>query len=640
MKKILLMAAAVGAAVAPARALTASFASQEAETAVFACGFDSDEEMEGWTVAGWQLEAVPRLDQGDVKPFSTINPESVYSAACLDQLKPQNEAMVSPEVEVPEGARLRFYAAFSEYFGLWGHMEVSVLDGTESTLLLNSFLWSQEDGNEGSRWVPFSYYLSAFAGRKVRFEFRYINTDNGGDNVYVDDVAVSVTDASPESSITIFEEGSVHFTDLSEGATAWEWTFAGGTPSASTEQNPVVTYAEPGVYDVTLTVSDESGATATATRKAYVNVKGQTPTARVGLPAGCYMSPWTMCYVPVGTPVTFSDRSTGKPTEWIWQLPGTDKPVCYDQNPTVTYTQEGVFGLSLRAGNASGSTVDEYRDAVRAGGAEYVWNISPEESAAIEPIDMSWYGNYAGTNFLGLGAFAERFEAPAAAGSIDCVQAYFGKVYHVAASADAPIVVSVCEEAAEGGPGAVLATTSLPAKELVDGYQAYDPTTFTFDEPALVKKGKPFYVVIGPFPANEDESYNVDDIALYCSPRRDADKGGYSTAWHFAYDENPDNPYEYLTTGKWMAQTDELVSLALTPHLEFDKAQVGIDDAVADTAIEVRREGDMLFAAGDVLVYNLAGMLVARGTDSVHVGSLASGVYVVRTPAGAAKVVL
>ena len=72
MKKILLMAAAVGAAVAPARALTASFASQEAETAVFACGFDSDEEMEGWTVAGWQLEAVPRLDQGDVKPFSTI----------------------------------------------------------------------------------------------------------------------------------------------------------------------------------------------------------------------------------------------------------------------------------------------------------------------------------------------------------------------------------------------------------------------------------------------------------------------------------------------------------------------------------------------------------------------------------------
>ena len=164
-----------------------------------------------------------------------------------------------------------------------------------------------------------------------------------------------------------------------------------------------------------------------------------------------------MCYVPVGTPVTFSDRSTGKPTEWIWQLPGTDKPVCYDQNPTVTYTQEGVFGLSLRAGNASGSTVDEYRDAVRAGGAEYVWNISPEESAAIEPIDMSWYGNYAGTNFLGLGAFAERFEAPAAAGSIDCVQAYFGKVYHVAASADAPIVVSVCEEAAEGGPGAVLA---------------------------------------------------------------------------------------------------------------------------------------------------------------------------------------
>ena len=59
MKKILLMAAAVGAAVAPARALTASFASQEAETAVFACGFDSDE-------VNWRAGLLP---DGSSKPF-------------------------------------------------------------------------------------------------------------------------------------------------------------------------------------------------------------------------------------------------------------------------------------------------------------------------------------------------------------------------------------------------------------------------------------------------------------------------------------------------------------------------------------------------------------------------------------------
>lgn len=39
-------------------------------------------------------------------------------------------------------------------------------------------------------------------------------------------------------------------------ATSFIWQFEGGTPATSTEMNPVVTYEEPGSYDVTLTVSD------------------------------------------------------------------------------------------------------------------------------------------------------------------------------------------------------------------------------------------------------------------------------------------------------------------------------------------------------------------------------------------------
>ncbi|HQW85650.1 MAG TPA: M43 family zinc metalloprotease, partial [Flavobacteriales bacterium] len=51
--------------------------------------------------------------------------------------------------------------------------------------------------------------------------------------------------------------GSVQFTDVSyHGATAWEWSFPGGTPSTSTDQNPVVTYSSPGLYPVTLVVGN------------------------------------------------------------------------------------------------------------------------------------------------------------------------------------------------------------------------------------------------------------------------------------------------------------------------------------------------------------------------------------------------
>lgn len=56
--------------------------------------------------------------------------------------------------------------------------------------------------------------------------------------------------------------GVVNFTDLSTSATSWLWTFEGGTPSTSTDQNPTITYNTVGEYDVTLEVSD---GTSTAT---------------------------------------------------------------------------------------------------------------------------------------------------------------------------------------------------------------------------------------------------------------------------------------------------------------------------------------------------------------------------------------
>jgi PKD repeat protein len=50
-----------------------------------------------------------------------------------------------------------------------------------------------------------------------------------------------------------YASGSITFSDQSIGtAESWTWTFEGGTPANSTEQNPVVTYNTPGRYKVTL----------------------------------------------------------------------------------------------------------------------------------------------------------------------------------------------------------------------------------------------------------------------------------------------------------------------------------------------------------------------------------------------------
>ncbi len=50
--------------------------------------------------------------------------------------------------------------------------------------------------------------------------------------------------------------GVVNYTDESTSATSWSWTFEGGTPSTSTDQNPTIIYNTVGVFDVTLEVSD------------------------------------------------------------------------------------------------------------------------------------------------------------------------------------------------------------------------------------------------------------------------------------------------------------------------------------------------------------------------------------------------
>ncbi len=71
---------------------------------------------------------------------------------------------------------------------------------------------------------------------------------------------------------SIIEGESVHFTDLSvNNPSSWIWTFEGGTPSTSTLENPVVVYTLEGVYDVTLTVTNEGGNN-TLTKQDYIAV--------------------------------------------------------------------------------------------------------------------------------------------------------------------------------------------------------------------------------------------------------------------------------------------------------------------------------------------------------------------------------
>ena len=144
------------------------------------------------------------------------------------------------------------------------------------------------------------------------------------------------------SSTSICVENLVDFSDLSGGnPTAWEWTFEGGTPGTSTEQNPTdIAYDIAGDYAVSLTVTKE-GETSTETKPNYIQVYN-TPTAD-----------FTESPLCKNLPVEFTDMSTpngGTITSWYWNFgdPGTGT---YDtstlQNPSHIYLSTGPFTVTL-----------------------------------------------------------------------------------------------------------------------------------------------------------------------------------------------------------------------------------------------------------------------------------------------------
>src|SRR6185436_9489400 len=67
------------------------------------------------------------------------------------------------------------------------------------------------------------------------------------------------------------------FDSSSNNPTSWQWSFPGGNPSSSTDQNPAfICYDLPGVYDVTLITTGPDG-NDTLTLSNYITVYATPP---------------------------------------------------------------------------------------------------------------------------------------------------------------------------------------------------------------------------------------------------------------------------------------------------------------------------------------------------------------------------
>ena len=128
-------------------------------------------------------------------------------------------------------------------------------------------------------YMDYSYCSKMFTpGQADRMRTAVLSSVGGRNNLWSSDnlAAVGVTNPplcsanfSP-SSTQVCSGNTVTFSDLSYNApTTWNWSFPGGTPSSSSDQNPTVTYTTPGKYSVSLTVSS-NGVTKTIKRDSAV----------------------------------------------------------------------------------------------------------------------------------------------------------------------------------------------------------------------------------------------------------------------------------------------------------------------------------------------------------------------------------
>lgn len=128
---------------------------------------------------------------------------------------------------------------------------------------------------------------------------------------------------------------------------AWDWDFGDGS-AGSSEDFPTHTYAEAGVYEVTLTVTDNSGATASVTKSVQVIAPG-TPWADFG---------W---YQFEGTTVEFYDLSwdeDGNVVAWDWDF-GDGSAGSTEQDPVHEFPAPGDYDvtLSVEDDDGKGSSV-------------------------------------------------------------------------------------------------------------------------------------------------------------------------------------------------------------------------------------------------------------------------------------------
>ncbi|HEY9113117.1 MAG TPA: T9SS type A sorting domain-containing protein [Bacteroidales bacterium] len=191
---------------------------------------------------------------------------------------------------------------------------------------------------------------------------------------------------------------SVDFTDLSYfPPETWSWSFPGGTPSSSTEQNPTVTYSTAGVYSVTLTVTLTGASESTMTKTDYIHVVELAE--QPDMPAGDV----DICN---GNIYTYTVPEVTYGTTYIWELSPEDAgTLTSDMNEATINTSfdwSGDFTLKVKVNNACGDSPwsDAFEGTLHASPEVFSLNGGGAFCEGSEGVEITMSGSESGINYV------------------------------------------------------------------------------------------------------------------------------------------------------------------------------------------------------------------------------------------------
>ncbi len=202
---------------------------------------------------------------------------------------------------------------------------------SNSSSTSTSYSWDFGDGNTSTAENPIHEYAS-----DGTYLASLIAMNGCGSDTSVRQIIIS-TDAIAGFTANTLEGCpgvTIEFIDQSSAnTTEWSWIFEGGSPTNSSEQDPVVSYDSPGTYDVTLIASSSNGSD-TLSVVDYITIY-ELPSA-------------SFAYNVNDRQLTLENQSNHS-TSYYWDF--GDGSSSSEESPTHEYTQDGIYDVELSAIN-------------------------------------------------------------------------------------------------------------------------------------------------------------------------------------------------------------------------------------------------------------------------------------------------